>query len=292
MMDARAGDPILPAVGGGALRVRDGGRVAAEHLLEVWDELEGELAKRFLYLFLDYDGTLSPIVRDPDKAVLSLRMRGRLEALSKAGRCRIAVISGRALEDIRRRVGIAGITYGGNHGLEVEGPEGMFRYPVPEKARRALDEVHRAVEGALSAIPGAFLEEKGMTLAIHLRKVRREELLIAAHAVSEATRSYREPGEIVVRPGKEVFEIRPSVEWDKGKTVLWLLEKSAAAGGEPPLPLCVGDDRTDEDAFREIRERGITVHVGSPRQTTARYYLRNVGEVAAFLGRLAIIRAR
>lgn len=264
--------------------------MAAKHLLESWDELKGDLAKRFLYLFLDYDGTLSPIVRDPGKAVLSLRMRGKLEALSKAGRCRIAVISGRALEDIRRRVGIAGITYGGNHGLEVEGPEGKFRYPVPEKARRALDDVRRMVEKALSAIPGTFLEEKGMTLTVHLRKVKRGELLIAAHAVSEATRSYRMRGEIVVRPGKEAFEIRPSVAWDKGKTVLWLLEKSTVAGGEPPWPVCVGDDRTDEDAFREIRERGVTVFVGAPRQTKARYYLRNVGEVTAFLGRIARLR--
>ena len=261
--------------------------MAAKHLLESWDELKGDLAERFLYLFLDYDGALSPIVRDPGKAVLSLRMRGRLEALSKAGRCRIAVISGRALEDIRRRVGIAGITYGGNHGLEVEGPEGNFRYPVPEKARRALDAVCRTVARELAAIPGAFLEEKGMTLTVHLRKVKRGELLIAAHAVSEATRSYRMRGEIVVRPGKEAFEIRPSVEWDKGKTVLWLLGKSTVAGGEPPWPLCLGDDRTDEDAFRAIRDRGLTVFVGAPRQTKARYYLRNVGEVAAFLGRLA-----
>ena len=104
------------------------------------------------------------------------------------------MISGRALEDIRRRVGIAGITYGGNHGLEVEGPEGTLRYPVPEGARRALDDVRRSLERDLSAIPGAFLEEKGMTLTVHLRRVRRGELLVAAHAVSEATRPYRMRG--------------------------------------------------------------------------------------------------
>ena len=260
--------------------------------MDVWDELEGELTGRFLYLFLDYDGTLSPIVRDPAKAVLSLRTRARLEALSKAPRCRIAVISGRALEDIREKVGIAGITYGGNHGLELDGPEGNFRYPVPEKARSALDAVRRMVEKELSGIPGAFLEEKGMSLTVHLRKVKRGELLIAAQALSDATRVYRMQGEIVVRPGKEAFEIRPSVEWDKGKTVLWLLEKSSFAGGEPPWPICVGDDRTDEDAFREIGKRGLTVCVGAPGKTDAQYYLRNVGEVAAFLGRLARIRTR
>jgi len=266
--------------------------MAAKHLLESWDVLEGDLAERFLYLFLDYDGTLSPIVRDPGRALLSLRMRGRLEALSKAGRCRIAVISGRSLEDIRKRVGIAGITYGGNHGLEVEGPEGDLRYPVPEKAMHALDAVRRTVARGLSPIPGAFLEEKGMTLTIHLRKVKRGELLLAAHAVSEATRSYRMRREIAVSPGKEAFEIRPSVAWAKGKTVLWLLEKSTVAGGEPPWPLYVGDDRMDEDAFRAIRERGVTVYVGAPGKTDAQYYLRNVGEVGAFLGRLARIKKR
>jgi len=264
--------------------------VAARHLLESWDRLEGDLTKRFLYLFLDYDGTLAPIVRDPGKAVLSLRMRGKLEALAKAGGCRIAVISGRKLGDIRRRVGIAGITYGGNHGLEVEGLEGRFRYPLPAKARHALDEVRGELKKGLAAVRGAFLEEKGMSLTLHLRRVKRDELLIAAHALSEATRLYRMREEIVVRPGKEAFEIRPSVEWDKGKTLLWLLEKSTVAGGEPPWPLCVGDDRTDEDAFRAIGERGVTVFVGTPRQTTARYYLMNVGEVAALLGRLVRIR--
>ena len=131
-----------------------------------------------------------------------------------------------------------------------------------------------------------------MSLTLHLRKVKRDELLIAGHALSEATRPYRIRGEIVVRPGKEAFEIRPSVEWDKGKTLLWLLEKSTVAGGEPPWPLCVGDDRTDEDAFREIRKRGVTVYVGAPGKTDAQYYLRNVGEVAAFLGMLAEIRKR
>lgn len=291
MTAARPGEAIIPA-GGGRIEAGNGGRVAARHLLESWKELEGDLAERFLYLFLDFDGTLSPIVRDPGRASLSRAMRGRLEALLKAGRCRIAVISGRELEDIRRLVGIEGITYGGNHGLEVEGPEGTFRYPVPGEARRALDVVRRSLARDLSPIPGAFLEEKGMTLTVHLRRVRRGELLFAAHAVSEATRPYRTGGGIEVRPGKEAFEIRPSVEWDKGKIVRWLLEKSTPADGEPPWPLYVGDDRTDEDAFRAIGERGVTVFVGAPGRTEARYYLRNVGEVRAFLGRLAGARRR
>jgi alpha,alpha-trehalase len=266
--------------------------MAAKHLLESWGRLEGDLAKRFLYLFLDYDGTLSPIVRDPGKAVLSLRMRGKLEALAKVSRCRIAVISGRKLGDIRGRVGIAGITYGGNHGLEVAGPDGAFRYPLPPMARRALDEVRGKLKKGLAAVRGTFLEEKGMSLTLHLRKVKRDELLIAAHVLSEATKPYRMRGEIIVRPGKEAFEVRPSVEWDKGKTLLRLLEKNTVIDGEPPWPLCVGDDWTDEDAFRAIGERGVTVFVGQPRQTKARYYLRNIGEVAAFLGRLIRIRKR
>jgi len=264
--------------------------VEVRHLLGYWDELKTDLACRSLYLFLDFDGTLSPIVRDPGRAILSLRMKGRLEKLVRAGRRRIAVISGRALSDIRDRVGIAGITYGGNHGLEIEGPEVKFRYPVPEKTRCALDELRGQLGKALLLVPGAFMEDKGLTLAVHLRRVKRGALPAAMQAVLETARPYRMRGEIVVRPGKEAFDIRPSVEWDKGKTVLWLLEKAEGAVGEAPWPICLGDDRTDEDAFRVIRERGLTVFVGAPRQTRASYYLRNVGEVAVFLGRLARIR--
>jgi trehalose 6-phosphate phosphatase len=264
--------------------------VVVRHLLGYWDELKTDLACRPLYLFLDFDGTLSPIVRDPVQAVLSLRLRSMLERLLSSSRCKIAVISGRALEDVRCRVGINNIIYGGNHGLEVEGPEENLRYPIPEEARRALDDVCRILSRELSTIPGAVLEEKGMTLTVHLRRVKREKLIITAHIVSEATLSYRMREEILVRPGKEAFEIRPSVEWGKGKTVLWLLEKSTANGGEPLWPIYLGDDRTDEDAFRVIRERGMTVFVGAPRQTRASYYLRNVREVTEFLGRIARIR--
>ncbi|MBU1745227.1 MAG: trehalose-phosphatase [Proteobacteria bacterium] len=260
------------------------------HLPESWEALKTDLAGRFLYLFFDYDGTLSSIVRDPEQAVLSVRMKRRLERLSGDGRCRIAVISGRSLEDIRNRVGIAGIVYGGNHGLEMEGPGVTFRYPVPEKMKCALDELCGQLGKALLLFPGAFVEDKGLTLAVHFRRVKRGALPAAMQTVLETARPYRLRGEIVLRSGKEVCEIRPSVEWDKGKTVLWLLEKVEEAVGEAPWPVCLGDDRTDEDAFRAIRNRGLTVFVGEPRETEAMYYLGSIGEVAEFLGRLARIR--
>ena len=262
--------------------------MAARHLLDSWEELKTDLADRSLYLFLDYDGTLSPIVRDPGRAILSPRMKRRLERLVRAGRCRIAVISGRALPDIRDRVGIAGIVYGGNHGLEVEGAGVTYRCPVPFTARRALDDVRGKLEKALSPVPGVFLEDKGLSLTVHFRKAKRVELPVVERAVEEAAGPYRIPGGIDVRPGKEVFELRPFIAWNKGKTVLWLLEEGVA-GGEALVPVCVGDDRTDEDAFRAVRDRGVAVFVGEPRATEARYYLRNIGEVAAFLGRLARI---
>lgn len=259
---------------------------SARHLLESWEELKTDLAGRSLYLFLDYDGTLSPIVRDPGRAVISARMKRRLERLVRGGRRRIAVISGRTLPDIRERVGIEGIVYGGNHGLEVEGAGVTFRYPVPFTARRALDDVRVKLGEALSPIPGVFLEDKGLSLTVHFRKARRAELPAVARAVEEAAGPYRIPGGVDIRPGKEVFEIRPFVAWNKGKILLWLLEESAA-GEEAPWPVVVGDDRTDEDAFRVVRDRGVSIFVGEPRETEARYYLRNIGEVAAFLGRLA-----
>ena len=130
---------------------------------------------------------------------------------------------------------------------------------------RALDDVRGTVEKALSTVPGTFLEEKGMTLTVHLRKVKRGELPVAAHAVSEATRPYRMRGESCCVRARRPSKYSPSVEWDKGKTVLWLLEKGPVAGGEAPWPVCVGDDRTDEDAFRTLREQGTdSIRGGAP----------------------------
>ncbi|OPY92092.1 MAG: Trehalose-phosphate phosphatase [Syntrophaceae bacterium PtaU1.Bin231] len=263
---------------------------AVPHLLEAWEELETDLARRFLYLFLDYDGTLSPIVRDPGKAVLSLCMKKRLARLSADGRCRIAIISGRSLADVRNRVGIAGIVYGGNHGLEVEGPDTAFRYPVPEASLRALDEVRERLERTLSPVYGASVEDKHSTLTVHFRNVKRGEISAVMHAVSDAVRPFLSREEIVLRAGKEVCEIRPAVQWDKGKTVLWLLERCTNAGGETPWPVCIGDDQTDEDAFLAVKDRGLTVFVGKPAGTGAHYHLRNIGDVAELLGRLAKIR--
>lgn len=260
--------------------------MGARHLLDSWEELKKDLVDQSLYLFLDFDGTLSPIVRDPSRAVLSLCMKRRLERLVQSGRCRIAVISGRALSDIRDRVGVAGIVYGGNHGLAIEGAGVKFQFPIPLAARRALADVRGKLKRKLSPVPGIFLEDKGLSLTVHLRKVKRAALPVVVSAVEEAAGPYRIQGGVDVFPGKEVLEVRPLVPWNKGNTVLWLLEESAARG-EALVPVCVGDDRTDEDAFRAVRDRGVTVFVGEPRATEAGYYLRNIGEVAEFLERLA-----
>src|SRR5574340_1375898 len=213
------------------------------HLFNSWNTLKRNLAERPLYLFLDYDGTLSPIARDPDKAVLSLRMRRSLGMLSESDYCRIAVISGRALSDIRKRVGIAGIIYGGNHGLEIEGPEVDYRYPVPEKARIAIEDLGVILRKVRFPEPGAVVEDKGLSLTVHFRNMKHGDLLTAAHVLSETILPYRIRGEIVMNPGKESFEIKPSVEWNKGKTARWLLEKRTTAGGKKYWPICAGEDR-------------------------------------------------
>ena len=138
---------------------------------------------------------------------------------------------------------------------------------------------------ALLSIAGAQIERKRFSLAVHYRNVddpnvKRIELAVNG-AIARRNR-------LALALGKKVFEIRPAFDWDKGHAVRWLLDRRAEVDGIALTPLYIGDDITDEDAFRMIREDGIGIVVGPlDRPTEARYALRDTDEVQAFLDRMA-----
>ena len=172
-------------------------------------------------LLLDFDGTLAPIVDRPELAAMPDRTRRALERLMAIEGVTVAVVSGRGLADVRERAAIPGIAYAGNHGMEIEGA-GLHRiHPQAAAARPELEAVAAVIEPALEGIDGAFLEDKGLTLSIHYR-------LAPDHAeevreiVLEAAGG--RPG-LEVSEGKMVMEVRPRVEWHKGRAVLFLLEQ-------------------------------------------------------------------
>jgi alpha,alpha-trehalase len=234
-------------------------------------------------VFLDYDGTLTPIVSQPEDAWLSDSMRQTLRELAARGP--VAILSGRDLDDVRRRVNIDSIVYGGSHGFDIAGPGGLRRQMATESLPD-LDVAEKELREALDGLPGARVERKCFSIAAHYRNVNENDVPKVEQAVSEV--ATRDPTQRSIN-GKKVYELLPDVAWDKGKAALWLLETlglESRSGGIRPI--YIGDDRTDEDAFRALEQRGIGILVSEQSQPTAAgYSLKNPVEVERFLRALA-----
>lgn len=262
-----------------------------KQLLRQWCCFPQDLSAKKKILFLDFDGTLSKIVKQPQEAKLEPRIRLLLRKVAKDRKFRIAIISGRALEDVKNKVGIRDIVYAGNHGLEIKGPGIKFSTPRLEKFRVTLKRLKKSLIRQLGGIKGVLIEDKGLTLSVHYRLVRKRGLAPFKAAFAGATAGYTAGKKIKIRPGKKVFEIRPPLLWDKGKVALWLLDRwKFSSKSDDSIVVYIGDDLTDEDAFRALAAKAVTAVVGRREDSAAGYYLNNVGEVAKFLKMLSCSR--
>jgi len=262
-------------------------------LFEVWEGVAPRLASApFLLTLFDFDGTLAPIVERPEEASLPIPVRRRLAELALCPSLQIGVVSGRSLEDVKGRVGLEGIFYAGNHGLEMEGPGFHFVHPLAVASRPLLEEAKRRLVEVAAHFSGALVEDKGLTLAFHLRPLP-EDLQVRAKArAEEALAPFFTSGRLWRTEGKLVLEARPPVAWDKGRAVHFLAERIRARGVEP-LVLYAGDDETDEAAFAAVGEKGIGIHVGGPREGgKASFFLKRSEEMVHFLERLLTLRRR
>jgi len=247
--------------------------LASRHALAAWR------GNRSIAVFLDDDGTLAPIADDPQRAVLSPRVRATLEALAE--RWPVAILSGRDRADVEARVGVSDVLYAGSHGLEIGG-RGLQR--VPLEAAQALPEVERAHARLLErigSVPGVRFERKRFSLAVHHRNVADPHAMLEIErtidaVLADSTRLRR-------RAGKQVIELQPDVDWDKGRALRWMLE---AMGLDPrsTFPIHIGDDETDEDAFAALSGMGAGIHVGSSTSASlADFAVRDPDEVAELL---------
>jgi len=231
--------------------------------------------KRFA-VFLDYDGTLTPIVDHPKDAWLSDSMRQVLREL--AARVPVAILSGRDLDDVRRRVDLDGIVYAGSHGFDIAGPG--FRRELGTDYLADLDAAEKELYQPLDEMSGAQLERKRFSIAAHYRNVTENDVPALTQAVEAVAARHRELRRI---DGKKVYELLPDIDWDKGKAVLWLLETPGLKGGNV-RPIYIGDDTTDEDAFRALKQTGVGILVSEQSQpTAASYSLKNPAEVERFV---------
>jgi|WetSurMetagenome_2_1015567.scaffolds.fasta_scaffold243464_1 trehalose 6-phosphate phosphatase len=258
-----------------------------KHLFQDWQMIRGQRHEfPSLYFFLDYDGTLTPIVLRPELARLSPEARKVLIRLRDCPQVLIAVISGRAVEDLYRMIGIPGITYVGNHGLEIRNPAGIHKKMLSTGRRKEMNQIQATLKANLGSLPGVLLEDKESILSVHYRLVARENQVKVFREMEEVMKKWGK-GWMVSR-GKMVCEIRPRADFHKGKAVRELLKNASPF---PLLPFYFGDDRTDEDAFRFLKGRGITVFVGPPDSPSeAEYFLQDPDEVLEFLRRVAKMR--
>jgi trehalose 6-phosphate phosphatase len=275
---------------GADVLVDDVGALSAEELvrerprelpsgLERLDAVASRLDGKRLALFLDYDGTLTPIVSRPEEALLPEATRDALQRLSE--RATVAVVSGRSLADVKALVGLEALVYAGNHGFEIRGPEGAsLSHEIGREFQEDVARVRKALEPELLSVPGAWTEDKTQSLSVHYRQVAEDRVADVEAIVDRALKDFPR---LRKHFGKKVLEIRPRIDWDKGRAVLWLLEALHLDGGGV-LPMYLGDDVTDEDAFRALAGRGLGVLVSDvPRPSAAVLRLRDPGEVRLFL---------
>ena len=251
-----------------------------------WPEIVERASGRELIAFLDFDGTLSPLVDEPDDAALADGMDESLALL--ASRCTVAVVSGRGADDVAARLGRSDVWIAGSHGFEIVDPSGARHdHPDAGPAAAALDSAARSLSAELADVEGVRVERKHLGLTVHDRMVADAQVArVRAAALAEVARH----PELRATHGKRVTELRPDVDWDKGAAVQWLLAR-LVDGDRPATPVYVGDDTTDEDAFVALGAEGVSIVVvagGAPdRPSVAEWSVADPAEVRVLLMRLA-----
>ncbi|MBE9129408.1 MULTISPECIES: trehalose-phosphatase [unclassified Coleofasciculus] len=246
--------------------------------LEYFHSIETRLSDCDLALFIDYDGTLTPIVKRPEEAALSEEMRSLLRQLSL--RVTVGIISGRDLRDVQTLVGLENLYYAGSHGFDIAGPDDMREQQEEAQASLPdLDDAESQLRDRLEPLAGAHVERKHFAVAVHYREATEQDIDRIESIVDEVLNEHQQ---LRKRGGKKIFELQPDVPWDKGYAVCWLLDQ---LGLNQPnvLPMYLGDDTTDEDAFQALSDRGVGIRIGEPHEPTqANYILQNPDEVKQF----------
>ncbi|MEB3981533.1 trehalose-phosphatase [Mycobacterium sp. 663a-19] len=281
-------DTVIAGLAEISVRSGDAAMSTIADALQVYTQLKELVAGRRPAVFLDFDGTLSDIVEQPESAT---PVEGADEALrALAAQCPVAVISGRDLSDIRQRVKVDGLWYAGSHGFELVAPDGSHHENAAADVVDTLERAATRLAETLSDVSGILVEHKRFAVAVHYRNTDPADV---DHVVATVRNIGRALG-LRVTTGRKVIELRPDVDWDKGSTLNWLLDQ--VGGTEPAnsgavLPIYLGDDISDEDAFDAIQFDGVGIVVRhrehGDRPSAAQFSLESPATACVFIRQLA-----
>jgi len=255
---------------------------AVKNAIRVFREIAEQINGRKVVMIFDYDGTLSEIRKSPEEAVMQPDTQALLYNFTKMCGYKIIILSGRARNNVKKMVGLNGITYIGNHGFDALGD---IRVPALSRAyMKLLSAILRDLKKNLKHINGIRIEAKKYSVSFHYRNVARGSENKAADAFRNITGPYVKAKKINILKGKKVLEVMPPIKWGKGETVKQIVKSNR--GAENPAFMYFGDDVTDENAFQALKGKGFSFFVGNSARTKADYFLRSPKEVNKFLRKL------
>lgn len=246
-----------------------------------WNTLQNELLNlnKPIFIFLDYDGTIVPIQEKPIQAILPESTRLLLDDIAQYSNTYVGIVSGRSMKDIRRMVKLTSLFYVANHGYEIYSRKIKWHHTIVTDIVPILRKLHINFEKTLKAIHGVLIENKIITLSIHYRQLSGTPVYTLKKIIKSKMQIYSRF--LKISSGKKIFEIKPRINWNKGKAIFKLIELFNVAA--KPLIIYIGDDRTDEDAFRLLPKEAFTIYVGNNFSSKAKYFLNNTAEVILFL---------
>ncbi len=234
-----------------------------------------------ILLMLDFDGTLAPIRPRPKWPDFRPAPSNLLDRLGRSPDIILAIISGRKLAELKKLAPVRGIYYAGCHGLEISGPGTKFTHPRARAAIPHLKALLKDLKKLKSKLPGTLIEDKGLSVALHFRNLSAKHIPLMNEQIVRLKKKYPR---LLCQPGRKVYDFRPDVSWGKGEAVKLLVKKLYH---KKPFPVYIGDDTTDEDAFRALRGIGLTILVENPERgrsrTSAVYRLASPAKVLTFL---------
>lgn len=252
----------------------------------LWKDIDNvkELISRksFIILFLDFDGTISPIVSSPEKAKINPKIKELLKEFSKSSKVSPVIISGRSLEDLQQKIYSKVVSLAANHGLEWV-LDGKYEHvSLKPQYLHSLKSVKLLAKNLKKLFPKIIIEDKKLSIALHYRSLDNRQTVNLKSQFKEIIKKYTDTNLLEVIYGKKVFDIRPAISWTKGNLAKLIVSNITANKGKNSLIICIGDDETDEDMFKKF-EKEITIRVGKKNDSKSKYYLSSVYEIVKFL---------